>query len=99
MIHNDLISPEDRVRIDSWEHAQFFFDFYKERCGATHKSVNEKNWSRFPYFQLQEDKDIVGWMSSNQRYTYAFSEWFSQIHFYEENNKTLQSDRELLSLI
>lgn len=99
MIRDDLISPEDRVHIDSWEQAQFFFDFYKDRCGATHKSLNKDNWETFPYFQLKENRDIIGWMASNQQYTYAFSEWFAQIHFYEENDKTLQSDSNLLNLI
>lgn len=93
---NKILEPEERVYIKDYSQAGFFFEFYKKECGAYHPSVSEKNWMDYPYFQLDEDREIVGWCFSKDNRTYEFEEWLVLIGEIDSEEDSLLQNCDLI---
>lgn len=93
---NKILEPEERVYIKDYSQAEFFFEFYKKECGAYHPSVSEKNWMDYPYFQLDEDREIVGWRAGDYNRIYEFEEWLSLIGEIDSEDDSLLQNCDLI---
>lgn len=49
---NKILEPEERVYIKNYSQAEFFFEFYKNECGAQHPSVSEKKLDGLSLFSI-----------------------------------------------
>lgn len=93
---NKILEPEERVYIKNYSQAEFFFEFYKNECGAQHSYVNKGNWVNFPYFQLDEDREIVGWRIGKDNKTYEFEEWLALIGEIDSEDDSLLQNCDLI---
>ena len=93
---NQILEPEERVYIKDYSQAEFFFEFYKDECDAYHPSVGMKNWVDFPYFQLNEEREIVGWRAGDDNRIYEFEEWLVLIGEIDSEEDSLLQNCDLI---